>query len=489
MQMVIIDQLFNSSDVNFDENKIFILRYNQLGGFRLKQSRVKLNSCDALNYKTKEIDSNQKCFAEYDSTSKSTTAFGYFKSGYECQGYECEYLKAFRYSENPPQSYEISGKVSNYDKTGFFIDSEQILINKTLEYDVFSGLRQFLQDHLWIDHNTRAILIHLSFYNINYNYFTNMEILFEISAAGHISTRSRLSTLHLNYYYDSWLNMKNSASSFFDKFPEIFCYIYAFFCILPSLVIKLKRNPWVELKKMWTYMEIILLLLMLGIVMIRMILFSVCNSILSTISNESFSKVTDFSNVNFYLSISWALESFAVLLGSLNLLHYFSIQSMTIIWDTLQRGAKSIFAFFIVFIVLICSFTQMVHIIYGNELSNFTSFGVSISALFMILLGSLDSYEEMSEVSPVFTPIFYIGFMFLMFFVIMNIFVAILNEAYSVVVDFHVNSLEKELVDRFKTRLFEEIKLIFERVRYFLKKCLKRQRIERSIAFKAFNRN
>ena len=488
MRVVVIEQLFNSSDVEFDENKIFILRYNQLGGIRFKQSRVKKDSCQAMNYKTREVDKDQRCFADYESESQDTQDFGSFEDGFKCEGIECEYLKAFTYSSNPSQGYEIYGKLSTYDKSGFFIDTEQLLVNGTLEYAAFYNLCKFLQNHLWIDASTRAISIHMSFYNINYNYFTNMEILLEFSATGYLTTRTRLSTLHLNYYYDSWIHMKNSVSFFFDKFPEIFCYVYVFIAILPSLVLRLKRNPWVHLKKMWTYLEIILFLLIFGIVIIRVILFFICDTIINTISSKSFTKVTDFSDANFYLSISWAFESFAVLAGSLNLLHYFSIQSMTIIWDTLQRGAKSIFAFFVVFIVLMCSFTQMVHIIYGIELNNFSTFGISISSLFMVLLGSLDKYQEMSIASPILTPIFFIGFMFLMFFVIMNIFVAILNEAYSVVAGFHINSLEKELVGKFKTRLIEEIKIIFGRCIYICKKCLKRKKIERSAAFKAFSR-
>lgn len=488
-QTIIVDQLFGSLDIENDENKLFILRYNQLGGIRLKQSRVKKHSCDALNYKTGKIDKSRECYAEYSETSKSTEDFGKFSENFTCSGYSCEYLKAFKYTNNPQGSYEITGKLATYGKSGFSIDSNQLLVNDTFSRSVLKGLGDFLKEHLWIDRMTRAISVYFSFYNINYNYFINMEILIEISGTGYISTRTKLNTLYLNYYYDSWNKMKDSASHFFKKIPEIFCYFYTFFGLLLNMVIKLKKSFKIEMKKMWTYIDIVLIILVSGIVVLRVILYYICDAIIRSISDQSFNKVTDFSQANFYLSVSWALEAFSVLAATLKFLNYFSIQSMTIIWDTLQRGAKSIFAFFVVFIVLMCSFSQTVHVVYGNELEVFTTFSRCLSNLFMILLGALDNYKDMSLASPIFTPLLYISFMFLMFFVIMNIFVAILNEAYGVVVELHTKSLEKEIVGRLKIRLFTEIRHFYERLKYFCKKSFKKQRVERSVAFKAFNRN
>lgn len=481
--------MFGTLDIENDNNKLFILRYNQLGGIQLRQARVKENSCSAFNYKKEETDNSLECYAEYSESTKSEEEFGQFSSNFSCNDYSCEYAKAFKYNNNIQGSYEIIGKLATYGKSGYSISTDQLLVNGTFDYDIFQALGAFLKEHLWIDKMTRMISVHFSFYNINYNYFTNMEILIEISATGYVYTRSKLNTLFLNYYYDSWNNMSLSASHFFYKFPELFCYVYIFLGILWPLLLRLKRNFVLEMKKMWTYIDVCLFLLVIGIIILRVILYYICDSIINSISTQSFNKTTNFSQANFYLNISWAFEAFSVLAASLKLLNFFSVQSMTIIWDTLQRGAKSIFAFFIVFITLICSFSQTVHIIYGNELEIFTTFTLSLSHLFMIILGAIDNYKQMSIASPIFTPIFYIFFMFLMFFVIMNIFVAILNEAYGVVIELQSDFHEKELVGKLKNMLVAEIKHYLERIRYYCKACCKKSNVERSLAFKAFNRN
>lgn len=468
---------------------MFILRYNQVGGIRIKQSRVKNHSCEALNYGTGKIDTSADCYAEYSSTANSIDSFGpYLNSSYTCSGLECSYMQAFKYSPSPPDSSSLTGFVSTYDSSGFYIDSESILCNDTLTQAALANLGNYLQDYLWIDKQTRAVLLIFSFYNINFNYFSSMEFLLETSNTGFVYTTVKLNTLYVDYYYDSWNNMKNSAYDFFQKVPEIYCYIYCIFGILFPIIGHLKRDPIGYLKVMWSYIDITLMLIMIGIIVLRVLLYFECESIITSISRQSFNKATDLSLVNYYMSISWGFEAYAALMACLRFLNYFKIQSMTIIWDTLARGSKSIFAFFLVFIVLMCSFTQMVRIVYGCNIFAFINFGSSISSLFMTLLGALNYYPSMSLVSPYFTPIFYTIFMFLMFFVILNIFVAILNESFGVIIALEDKESEKEILGKLKNRLIIELKFISDRVKYRCKKCCKRRGIERSVAFKAFNK-
>lgn len=486
---VLVGQLFDTQDVDVNNNNTFILRYNQLGGIRIKQSRVKENSCEAINYKTGEINKNQECYSEYSYSVRSKDDFGLAANlSFECSGLDCNYTQAFKYTESPPNGYTFTGEVATYDMSGFYIDSENIQVDGKLNRNAFEGLGNYLENNMWIDVKTRAILIIFSFYNINYNYFSSLELLIEVSGTGYLNTKAKLNTLDLNFYYQSWNKMKNSSDDFFSKFPELYCYIYTVLGVFTTIILRLKKNYAEYLRQMWSYLDMILFILMIGIISMRVVLYFVCDSILTSIGNKSFNKFTNFSTINYYLSISWGLEAFCVLAASLKFLNYFTIQSMTIIWDTLDRGAKSIFAFFVIFIVLMCSFTQMIHVVYGTELQAFNSFSKCISSLFMILLGALDNYPGMSQASPYFTPIFFIVFMFLMFFVVMNIFVAILNEAFGVVVEVETKSHEKELVDRFKNRLVKELKFYGERVKYVFKKAFKSRRVPRSAAFKAFSR-
>ena len=150
-QSVLVSELFGSKDVVSENNRIFILRYNQVGGIRFKQSRVTPNSCQALNYNTGTIDKSQKCYAEYSSSSKETSYYGpYLNSTYNCStNNECSYQTAFRFSQNISDSITIKGQISSYGPTGFYIDTESILDdNDTLTQTALSNLGTYLQNNL-----------------------------------------------------------------------------------------------------------------------------------------------------------------------------------------------------------------------------------------------------------------------------------------------------------------------------------------------------
>jgi Polycystin cation channel len=487
---VLVTELFASPDQVEENGKIFLLRYNQVGGIRFKQYRVKNHSCQALNYTTGLSATTIDCYADYSVAARSEDSYGpYLNSGYNCSGLECQYAQAFQFSNQIPHSYAYTGQISAYDESGFYVDTSSILVNDTLTQTALTDLGTYLQQNSWIDVQTRAVLVTFSFYNINYNYFSGLELLIETSATGYVVPSYKLNTLYLNFYFDSWNQMTDSAYSFFLKVPELYCYVYNILGILVPIIYKLKRRPVEYLKQMWSYIDMILCMLMLGVLIIRIILYYICLAVINSIKEKSFDTSANLSSANFYLSLSWGFESYVVLIASFKVLDYFKIQSMTIIWDTLARGSKSILGFFVVFIVLLCSFTQMANIVYGSQLIDFMNFSRTISSLFLMLLGGLNDYPYMNQVSPYFTPVFFVFYMFLMFFVIMNIFVAILNEAFGVVVEMQIKEHEKEIFGLFVNNLVSEIKLIGGRLKYSCKNCCKKNKVERSVAFKAFNRN
>jgi hypothetical protein len=161
---------------------------------------------------------------------------------------------------------------------------------------------------------------------------------------------------------------------------------------------------------------------------------------------------------------------------------------MMLIWHTIHRGAKSIFAFVMVFIVLQAAFGMLVHVIYGSQDEIYSTYFRTMATLTVTLLGDVSQYESMSAQEPYITPIFFVSYMFLMFFIILNIFVAILNEAFSVVVEHSRQSKDKDLVKNALRKLVEEVKIFIDLVKYKYQNCCKRSKSETSKAFKKFGK-
>lgn len=165
------------------ENRLFLLNYNQLGGIRFQQHRVKRGSCSVYNYKDKVVyeEEDAPCYDRYNEDKRDIQHFGpalpetdYYTN---CNGnltYPCTMIKAFQFTEEIPESATIYGKFANYESAGYYIDSSDILNEGALTLERMQALKDFLEQNLWIDIQTRAVIINFALYNINYDYLTTV---------------------------------------------------------------------------------------------------------------------------------------------------------------------------------------------------------------------------------------------------------------------------------------------------------------------------
>ena len=93
----------------------------------------------------------------------------------------------------------------------------------------------------------------------------------------------------------------------------------------------------------------------------------------------------------------------------------------------------------IVSLLIISGFALTGNLIFGQNLREFKSYSSSISMLLRSLLGDFD-YKRMAEVCPNIAPIFFVLYIFIVFFVITNMFVAVVCEYFQ-----KVNEYSKEM--------------------------------------------
>ena len=74
--------------------------------------------------------------------------------------------------------------------------------------------------------------------------------------------------------------------------------------------------------------------------------------------------------------------------------------------------------------------------IFGQESNSYIDFERSFTTLFLMILGEFD-FEEMYEINPSFAYGFFMFYQFFIFLIMVNIFLAILNDAYIAVKEKH----------------------------------------------------
>lgn len=114
-------------------------------------------------------------------------------------------------------------------------------------------------------------------------------------------------------------------------------------------------------------------------------------------------------------------------------LRYISFNTtMTQLQLTLSRCAADIAGFSVMFMIIFIAYAQFGYLVFGQTVYNFSAFPESLFTLFRIILGDFD-FHELEQANYILGPIFFITYVFLVFFVLLNMFLAIINDTYSVV--------------------------------------------------------
>ncbi|GFN78424.1 polycystin-2, partial [Plakobranchus ocellatus] len=105
-------------------------------------------------------------------------------------------------------------------------------------------------------------------------------------------------------------------------------------------------------------------------------------------------------------------------------------KTMTQLSTTLSRCAKDLLGFFIMFFIVFLAFTQLGYLLFGTQVNDFSTFMNSFFTLFRIVLGDFD-FHQLEQANRILGPIFFMLFVFFVFFVLINMFLAIINDTYS----------------------------------------------------------
>lgn len=102
---------------------------------------------------------------------------------------------------------------------------------------------------------------------------------------------------------------------------------------------------------------------------------------------------------------------------------------MNMLSNTLYSSKEDTFYFLIIFTIFLFGFVGMAYISFGSYLEDYNSLGNAVRKCFEITIGDFD-YDSIEEVNAPMAVIFFFPFNVLFVFILTNIFLAIINEAY-----------------------------------------------------------
>jgi len=130
------------------------------------------------------------------------------------------------------------------------------------------------------------------------------------------------------------------------------------------------------------------------------------------------------------------LISFTILFGVITLFKFLNENDrMSLLWRTIEVAIPDLLTFLVFFFIVFGGFVATGHILFGTELYDWQDFNHSFFTCFRMILGDFD-YYSMSELgNRLLGPIYFLFYQILVFFILINMFLAIMNDSYRVVHD------------------------------------------------------
>ena len=292
--------------------------------------------------------------------------------------------------------------------------------------DLLLAIEQ-LKSNRWVDANTRAVIIKVAFYNGNTKSFVTAVFILEFTLGGVIVPSAIFGSVKTDVY-------TFSEETMFATITEFIVYFFMLYNTLRQLrtfyvTFRKEGSALVYFTDIWNVVELVVLTILYLSISLRMAMIGTFYPP-AAIFLPTF---TDYSNLARQYALSFNLDGLCVVALFFQLFKYLQLSPATnMLWAVLLKAGKNMMYFLLMFLILILGFGLMGEQMLGTYLEGYSNIFRCMITLFTVLMGDFD-VDEFKMANPAFGIMFFIIYILLMFLMLMNIFLAILGEAYSMV--------------------------------------------------------
>ncbi|XP_055481530.1 polycystic kidney disease 2-like 2 protein [Psammomys obesus] len=370
-----------------------------LGVPRVRQLRVRNDTCRVyVAFQSLFSD----CYAKYTAENKDLSDFG-LKNGTEWK-----------------HSASSTNALWHWGFVGVYRDGGYIFTLSKSKSEAKTKLAE-LRLNSWIDRGTRAVFIDFSSYNANVNLFCIVRLVAEFPATGGLLTSWQFYSVKLLRYVTYY-------DYFIASCEVIFC-IFLFVFITQELK-KLNEFKFAYFKSIWNWLELLLLMLCF----LAVSFFAYCNMQNYLLLGRLLKNTESYPD--FYFLAYWHIYynniiAITIFFAWIKIFKFISFnETMSQLSSTLSRCMKDIVGFAIMFFIIFSAYAQLGFLVFGSQVDDFSTFQNSIFAQFRIVLGDFN-FAGIQQANWILGPIYFITFIFFVFFVLLNMFLAIINDTYS----------------------------------------------------------
>ncbi|XP_038627624.1 polycystic kidney disease 2-like 2 protein [Tachyglossus aculeatus] len=402
------DMWYNNQTLPGHKNNSQIYYENLLlGAPQVRQLKVRNNTC-TVHPSFQSL--MKECYYDYSFKGEDTSSFG-LNNGPE-----------WKYSASVSLSPFHWGSIGIYRNGGFVL---------TLPSSKSKSLKKLasLRLNSWLTRGTRVVFIDFSVYNVNINLFCIIRLVIEFPATGGALPSSQFFSVKLLRYI-----------TFFDYFlascEVIFCLFILAFTV--QEIIKIKHFKFAYFRSGWNWLEMLLVVISCFAIAFNIYRTAKVSLLLDKLLLNA-QEYPDFYFLAYYQTQYNNVIAINVFFAWIKIFKFISFnKTMSQLSSTLSRCAKDIIGFAIMFFIIFFAYAQFGYLVFGSQVEEFSTFPNCIFTQFRIVLGDFN-FVSIEQANRVLGPIYFITFVFFVFFVLLNMFLAIINDTYSEVkADFSV---------------------------------------------------
>jgi len=319
----------------------------------------------------------------------------------------------------------VSGWVATYGSDAFVTELSRnpVVAVEQLEY---------MEEHDYIDHQTSAVITTINTFNPNINYFCTSVFVTEFPVGGDATVDIHIRPFKSSYYFSGTDTARAVLEGLFVVWLLI--HIGMFTKVMFNeirqgrSILKWLHTPW------WNFIFMLSLALYLITIIWYAVLINKNSSFVDSIKNIADNK--DFEDMEMLSddTNSWTyFAAISVVIGILSFFRYITFNPrMSILWLTVQRAGGDLFTFLIFFAIVFLAFVFFAIFVYGSQIFEYSEWSLALVSGLRGVFGDID-YDSMFLIHHTITPIYFFAFTIVIIFILMNMFVAIISDAYAAV--------------------------------------------------------
>ena len=397
----------------FGDDSGLVLQYNRpIGGIQVRQIRVKSDTQCEVPAKFNPTGTT-KCFAPIDPENVAKTPYGPVQ-------YRTDQLP-FRwyYRDNHINAVPITSPVTwqTYGTGGYYTN---LPIDQTLVTRAFTEF----QNNNYFGTQTRAVVITWVLFNSNYNPFNYCQALFEFTPGGLIIPSLHQTTFRLDTYGEpTWL-MKMILD-----ITYVFLVLKLIYKIFDDM-----NESYLNSASYLTYFTNFFSWMDIGIAVSSVIYIALELQIMLNPEKQDFkitvSHYVEMGSLASAYEMACSVNAFGSLLVVLRTFEYLNIsERVALLSETIAIAAPDVASFFAMFGFVFIAFVLNAMVLFGHSAESYHTFIRGAESLFLWLLGDFD-YSELRQATPAFAAMFFVVYNVVTVFVLLNVFIGIIGEAY-----------------------------------------------------------